>query len=59
MGDKFDYKMWLIEQIIQLSDSTIVEANNRASAWMDSSNFDESYSRWRGLKRDVIAISNT
>ena len=57
MGDEFYYKMWLVEEIIKVSDLTVVESSARASDWMDSPNFSESYSRWKQLKHDVMIIA--
>jgi len=53
-----EYKMWMVEQISKHSYCTIAEAHLKATEWQDSPRYEESYTRWVGLNRDVILASN-
>lgn len=55
---ELDYKDWLIRELLQVSYITVGEAHDKATKFMETGFFKESFERWKALKLDVVLASN-
>jgi len=56
--DRFKYKTWLINELIDYPYVGINEAHRLATRFIDTPGFIDSFNRWQELRHDVFLCAN-